>query len=419
MMTSAPPLLSDLRGRKGKDPLLSKRILFVIVAALALCQIILASRHRSFPITSGINESPQFSDRPFVDLFVAIGSVPGEQNAALRLAARETFLKDLINHDTFHVTYRFFVDANASTTQEAHGLTKDTVEMDFPGGYAHFVDRAFWQMKYAVNHYNFRYLLQIDDDGYLCTHKLIDDLIHQAPKAAFFWGKYWCLDGFQQADENFMLFSRDIIDTFLVIQEYALRGRKTTFASLFGFWHRLMNITVWDDQDRIDAQQQYTTAYMHSTDRINVSDSVLREFCNRHIYAHHVTLPELIRKVHSLLPQSGIYGLDANNAPIHPTGGVCRGQPKFNDLLRPSRIKSTRGVGFPVLSQYAAMDLVKQKGTRKIIKKTNKRQSMRGVKRLEKGVKRSANERKRLAKEVKRSAKEARRAMKRGRISMK
>jgi len=317
--------------------------------------------HNILPFKSGmrIYESLQYHDRPVVDLFVAIRSGPDEQNAALRVEARETFLKDLINHETFHVTYRFFVDANASTAQEGHGLREDIVQMDIAGGYAHFVDCTFWQMKYAVSHYDFQYLLRIDDDGYLCTQKLIHDLIHQAPKAGFFWGKYWCLDGFQQPDENFMLISRDLINTFLALEGYALRGRETTFASLFGFWHRLMNITVWDDQDRIDAQQHYTTAYMHSTDKVNVSDTVLQEFCNHHIYAHHVTLPELIRKVHSLLPQSATTGLETDNASMNSmtSGSVCHGQPKFNDLLRPSRVNGMGGVGFPVFSRYAVKEL--------------------------------------------------------------
>jgi hypothetical protein len=296
---------------------------------------------------------PRRDDRPFVDLLVVIGSGSTAQNEDLRLAARETFLKDLVNHSKFRAAYRFFVDANASRPDEAYnGTTGDTVEMDVPAGYAHFADRAFWQMEYAANYFDFQYLLRIDDDGYICTDQLIYHLMHQAPKTRFFWGKYWCGDGQQLADENFMLFSRDILDIFFSLKKHAIQGENATFAALFGFWNRLLNLTIWDDRDRIDAQQEYTTTYMHSTTttEISVDDTVLKDFCKRHIFAHHVRLPSLIRRVHSLLPPETRHPDASSSLLKSPTPGViCRGERNFSNILNPERT-SLKGLDYPAMS---------------------------------------------------------------------
>ena len=309
----------------------------------------------SSPVKTRKDLSTRRDNRPFVDLLVVIGSGSKAQNEDLRLAARETFLKDLVNHSEFRAAYRFFVDANASKTEEAYnGRRGDTVEMDVPAGYAHFADRAFWQMEYATNNFDFQYLLRIDDDGYICTDNLIYDLMHQAPKTHFFWGKYWCGAGQQLADENFMLFSRDLLDIFFSLKQHAIQGEHVTFAALFGYWIRLLNLTIWDDQDRIDAQQKYTTQYMHSNTDIFVKttdDITLKEFCTRHIFAHHVRLPNLIRRVHSLLPPETRHHDRKTSLLKPPTPGfICKGEKHFSNILDPRKI-SLKGLDYPVILQ--------------------------------------------------------------------
>ena len=98
-----------------------------------------------------------FEKKEKIDLFVIIGSGSRAKNAKLRQAMRITFLKDLVENQQYRVKYRFFVDVNASTAIEVDsGGSNDVVEMDVPTGYAHFAERAFWQLGYAHKNYDFQ-----------------------------------------------------------------------------------------------------------------------------------------------------------------------------------------------------------------------------------------------------------------------
>ena len=270
--------------------------------------------------------TPTFQ-KAMVDLFVIIGSGSEVRNAKLRHAMRTTFLQDLVEDPSYRVMYRFFVDTNASTALEVErGERNDVVEMDVPTGYAHFAERAFWQLGYAHKNFDFQYLLRIDDDGYLCTYQLLYELKHKAPKEKFFWGKYFCQQHRRLADENFMLFSHDVAEMFVTMQGLLRTGgNQSTFAALFGFWQHFLDLHIWDDRDRIDAQQGYTTAFMHCNVGINGTMHQIVNFCKRHVWAHHVKIPDLMVQVHAMLPNISDNDVEHARRRLVP-GKICQGK---------------------------------------------------------------------------------------------
>lgn len=155
-----------------------------------------------------------------------------------------------------------------------------------------------------MEHYDFDYFLRLDDDGDLCVENLLWEIRTRAPATNFFWGKYFCSQDKVVADENFMLFSGNLIQLFLHMKPALKTGPPSaTFAALFGMWQHFLNLTIWDDRLRIDAQQGYTTKFMHVRKYDNndnnsaVSKEDLSSFCMHHVWAHHVKSPQLIRDV--------------------------------------------------------------------------------------------------------------------------
>lgn len=200
--------------------------------------------------------------------------------------------------------YRFFSDAPppdsppsledraiwAQLAKESK-IHSDVVLQPLPSGYGDkehnlYAVRARYQIKWALRQMpNMTFFLRIDDDSFLCLHKLIYEL-KSSPREQFFWGRFWCKERRHRADENFMLFSRDVIE---LLADDRLTGRllpfddEVTLGWNFGYWSWVLNLTTFDDQKRIDAQQGYLTEYMHGDGKGEVGD-----FCDKHLYAHHV-----------------------------------------------------------------------------------------------------------------------------------
>lgn len=238
-----------------------------------------------------------------LQLFIAIGSAP--QNSHLRQAARETWLTWLPSDGV--VLYRFFTDAPPPTRTaysaraeiwrnlaEENSRHNDIVQQPLPTGYGDnehnaYGRRALFQAHWATQEYEeITHFLRIDDDSFLCLHRLVYEL-KSAPREQFFWGRFWCRQGRNRADENFMLFSADIVR---LLADRNLTGRllpfddSVTLGWNFGYWSWVLNLTIFDDQLRLDAQQGYLTRYMHENATSDMDNRA--SFCNRFMYAHHV-----------------------------------------------------------------------------------------------------------------------------------
>lgn len=283
----------------------SRRALAIALTIVTFVLLVVQSaRHIS------VGSVNRISERGGVELFIAIGSAP--RNWRLRNAARETWLSWIPSDGS--VSYRFFTDAPPSTRtayasdarlwrQLAYegSARKDIVQQPLPGGYGDnehnaYGLRALFQSQWVTKMYpDFRYFLRIDDDSFLCLHRLLYEL-KSTPDKQFFWGRFWCRQGRNRADENFMLFSSDIVRT---LADDRLTGKLLPFDTHvtlgwnFGYWSWILNLTMFDDQARIDAQQGYLTSNMHGDDVAlnhvkNAAPSRNCCFCDEFIYAHHV-----------------------------------------------------------------------------------------------------------------------------------
>ena len=95
---------------------------------------------------------------------------------------------------------------------------KDIKLQPLEGGRGQFGFRFLNQIKWAAAKFNFQYLLRIDDDYFLCLKRLLSELPLR-PKQNLVWGFFHCEAGITWMDEAFMIFSEDIIQTFLAQNE--------------------------------------------------------------------------------------------------------------------------------------------------------------------------------------------------------
>lgn len=243
-----------------------------------------------------------------ITLFIAIGSAP--KNAALRQSARMGWLKWIPNDGSVH--YRFYSDerrpvsGSASSRvveeqdnevwnilEEEVSTRNDIVLQPLDSGYGRtddneFGKRALFQLRWATNKFDFAYFLRIDDDSFLCLHKLLYEL-KAAPRRQFLWGRFWCREGRNRADENFLMLSEDVAK-FVTDNENVGKiipfDDKVTFGWNMGYLSWILNLTIFDDQTRLDSQQGYLTEHMHSAD--TSAAALFGSFCDDFIYAHHV-----------------------------------------------------------------------------------------------------------------------------------
>ncbi|KAA8491168.1 hypothetical protein FVE85_9463 [Porphyridium purpureum] len=297
------------------QPRFVRLLQWMLVAALVAALLVADQRYRRLRRAVARDLHEEFA-LPARTLVICIGSAP--QNRALRDAARNGWLQWRPDGGNA-VEYRFFTDhpdmllsdrhasggnLSAETRQELaqqlrreHAAHKDMVFQRIETGYGDkehnvYGKRGLFQMHWSVTHYRFEYLLRVDDDIFLCLHRLLYE-IEQRPNRAFFWGRFWCNYGRHRADENFMLFSQDVVN--LLTDDTAMKllpfDEDVTLGWNFGLLSWVLQLDIFDDQKRLDAQQGYLTKYMHeqepSDDASHRQDYA--QFCDRFMFAHHVS----------------------------------------------------------------------------------------------------------------------------------
>ena len=75
--------------------------------------------------------------------------------------------------------------------------------------------RFLYQIMWAKAKYEFKFMLHMDDDYFLCLEKLKSELYHR-PKKSLVWGSYHCsFKDIIYVDEAWIIFSSDVIEQFL------------------------------------------------------------------------------------------------------------------------------------------------------------------------------------------------------------
>eukprot|EP01116_Phalansterium_solitarium_P018258 TRINITY_DN4786_c0_g1_i1.p1 TRINITY_DN4786_c0_g1~~TRINITY_DN4786_c0_g1_i1.p1 ORF type:complete len:568 (+),score=229.93 TRINITY_DN4786_c0_g1_i1:167-1870(+) len=126
---------------------------------------------------------------PQVELFIGISTA--FQNADLRLAVRETWLR---YHSLWDgkIVHRFFVGQTANTellatVQAENDKYKDIVFLPFMDTYNNLSLKTMHLSKWATDHYDFTYLLKMDDDTFLRLDRYVARLQNK-PIEMFYYG---------------------------------------------------------------------------------------------------------------------------------------------------------------------------------------------------------------------------------------
>ncbi len=131
-------------------------------------------------------------------LFVGIHSAPSRIDR--RNAIRETWMKECQWNP--NVVCRFFTDGQDPNGKELDGDKRTKLEnesrvygdillAEAPGG-INFAVKYLWMLQWANKMYYFRYFLRLDDDYFVCLHKLMVELEFFRPKEKFQWGWLHC-----------------------------------------------------------------------------------------------------------------------------------------------------------------------------------------------------------------------------------
>ena len=74
--------------------------------------------------------------------------------------------------------------------------------------------RFLYQIKWASAKYNFQYVLRTDDDYFVCLRRVRHELLFR-PRKNLCWGYFHCEANTSWIDEAWMVFSHDIIESFI------------------------------------------------------------------------------------------------------------------------------------------------------------------------------------------------------------
>ena len=78
--------------------------------------------------------------------------------------------------------------------------------------------RFLYQIKWVNASFDFKYLLKVDDDYFVCLKRLLNELSLR-PTSNLVWGHFHCEAGITWVDEAFVIFSNDVIHKFVAQDE--------------------------------------------------------------------------------------------------------------------------------------------------------------------------------------------------------
>lgn len=153
------------------------------------------------------------SKRERITLFMAISSKFDYVHRRMMLRSGWLQWVNIVNNNITNnntrrgegrVEYRFFTDYPLTPNEwdfydKESSVNPDLVFLppDQPRGHnlEYYFPRGMFHITWALRHFEPDYYLRLDDDGFLCLHKLHYDLTHHYyPSERFFMGKYHCVN---------------------------------------------------------------------------------------------------------------------------------------------------------------------------------------------------------------------------------
>ena len=224
---------------KGK----SKKILLVCIiflAAIAFASVVFLKQKNITPMSINAkykNYSPSlenlkaeryrdnaanYLNRSRHSLLLFVGIYSGPRHLERRNAVRETWLT--ICKKTPNVLCRFVTDGQDVKGNALQGPVREKLESESrmhgdlllaqsPGG-VNFARRYLWLAQWVSDRYDFKYLLRVDDDYFICFEKLVKELTFHRPLRKLVWGwlhcstkgKYVSFQGILDPRKRFVIF---------------------------------------------------------------------------------------------------------------------------------------------------------------------------------------------------------------------
>ena len=102
---------------------------------------------------------------------------------------------------------------NSTSLIEEQSTYNDTEFQNLQGG-VEFGKRFLYHMVWAMQNYEFDYFMRIDDDYFLCLKRFLYEIPLPMVKQ-YHWGYVHCIESLVRPEESIIMFSRDLVETFL------------------------------------------------------------------------------------------------------------------------------------------------------------------------------------------------------------
>ena len=153
---------------------------------------------------------------------------------------------------------------------------KDVEFQNLQGG-VEFGKRYLYHLLWAVQNFDFDYFLRMDDDYFICLDRLMNEL-PMPPQKMYHWGYVHCDSHVVRPDESMMMYSRDLVETFLVQDPFLIKGHPWADEMVATWVHELQLPKIYNHDPRL--HHMPTLLFIK-----NVKD-VFKNVCSKYIGVH-------------------------------------------------------------------------------------------------------------------------------------
>jgi len=235
-----------------------------------------------------LNENPVYAqfnisrkEKPSkVNLLIIVSSAP--KRYVRRLAIRETWWQQCRSNKRVTIKCIFMTDSLDESTDIGKNVIKETlkykdVEFQNLHGGVEFGKRYLYHLLWAVQNFDFDYFLRMDDDYFLCLDRLMKEL-PMPPQKMYHWGYVHCIKNIVRPEESIVLFSRDLIDKFLLQNPLLIKGHPWADQMIATWVHELNLPKIYNHDPRL----HHSPVLL----RIKNISGVFKNVCSKYIGVH-------------------------------------------------------------------------------------------------------------------------------------